>query len=70
MNSVLQILINLVEIKSFFLNIKFNECINYDNKFGYKGKAINEFLGLLKKKWKEEDCKTIVPRQWKEVIGK
>ncbi len=70
MNSVLQIFLNMIEIKNFFLNNYFKNCVNYDNTFGYKGKIVNEFLVLLKKKWKEEDCKVLTPRTWKEVIGK
>ena len=68
MNAVLQVFLNSNELKNIFLHENFNRTINYQNKFGFKGKVILEFLKLLKEKWLD-DSKTITPRQWKELIG-
>ena len=51
MNAVLQIFLNSNILKSIFLHENFNRTINFQNKFGFKGKVINEFIKLLKEKW-------------------
>ena len=61
MNAVLQIFLNSNILKSIFLHENFNRTINFQNKFGFKGKVINEFIKLLKEKWLE-DGKTIIPK--------
>jgi uncharacterized UBP type Zn finger protein len=68
MNAVMQIFLNSNIMKTIFLHENFNRTINYQNKFGFKGLVINEFIKLLKEKWLE-DGKTIIPKKWKEIIG-
>lgn len=68
MNAVMQIFLNSNLMKTIFLHENFKRTINYQNKFGFKGVVINEFIKLLKEKWLE-DGKTILPKKWKEIIG-
>lgn len=68
MNTVLQILFNLTEIKEFFLNSQFKYFVNYKNKFGFKGIVMRQFVELIKEKWSVSP-KCLVPTRFKEVIG-
>ena len=80
MNSILQIFLNIEEIKnifikqneekkktflSFILNLENKEIINVVNK---KGFLVLELIHLLKEKW-ELEKKVITPRRFKEICG-
>ena len=71
MNSILQIFLNIHEIKDIFLNEreeeKFYEFII--NKKKGNGELILEFINLLKEKYLKNK-KTITPKKFKEICGK
>ena len=71
MNSILQIFLNIQEIKDIFLNEreeeKFYEFII--NKKKGNGELILEFINLLKEKY-IKNKKTITPKKFKEICGK
>ena len=74
MNSILQIFLNIPEIKNIFLKefmskeeeIKFYEFII--NKKKSNGELITEFINLLKEKYIKKK-KTITPKSFKEICG-
>ena len=75
MNSILQIFLNIHEIKEIFLNelrskeeeIKFYEFI-INKKKKNNGELISEFINLLKEKY-VKNKKTITPKKFKEICG-
>ena len=73
MNSILQIFLNIHEIKDIFLNeIKEKEGKFYEfiiNKKKGNGELILEFINLLKEKY-IKNKKTITPKKFKEICGK
>ena len=73
MNSILQIFLNIDEIKEFFVSQKLdgeqeflNFLINYKSS---KDILVEEFINLLFEKW-VKNKKTLSPRKFKEVCGK
>ena len=73
MNSILQILLNISEIKNIFINKKFginqnflNFLINYKSE---KCVLVEEFINLLIDKWIERK-KTLSPKKFKQVCGR
>lgn len=69
MNAVLQVIMNLEEVKTTFYHPEFHKTINVRNKSGKQGKLMIEFLNIFKEKWFDEQIKTIIPRKFKEIIG-
>ena len=75
MNSILQIFLNINDIKDIFLNeqrtkeeeIKFYEFI-INKKKTNNGELISEFINLLKEKY-IKNKKTITPKKFKEICG-
>ena len=75
MNSILQIFLNINDIKDIFLNeqrtkeeeIKFYEFI-INKKRTNTGELISEFINLLKEKY-IKNKKTITPKKFKEICG-
>ena len=75
MNSILQIFLNIQEIKDIFLSdlrsqeeeIKFYEFI-INKKKTNNGELISEFINLLKEKY-VKNKKTITPKKFKEICG-
>ena len=73
MNSILQILLNISEIKNIFVNIKLEKeqefldfLINYKSE---KEILVEEFINLLAEKWVGKK-KTLSPKKFKEACGK
>ena len=71
MNSILQIFLNINEIKDIFINIKANPkllnfLINYKSN---KSILVEEFINLLIEKWIIRK-KTLNPKMFKEICGK
>ena len=75
MNSILQIFLNINDIKDIFLNeqrtkeeeMKFYEFI-INKKKNNNGELISEFINLLKEKY-IKNKKTITPKKFKEICG-
>ncbi len=68
MNSVLQILLNLENIKNFLTNINFAYWKNRKNKYGYNGRIIDEFA-ILFDEYQNHSKEVIKPLKFKFAIG-
>ena len=80
MNSILQIFLNIEQIKNIFINENEEQnksflsfILNSENKeineiVNKKGYLVLEFINLLKKKWIEEN-RVLNPRKFKEICG-
>ena len=73
MNSILQIFLNIKEIKDIFIHIKsekeetfFNFLINYKSE---ESRLVEEFINLLIEKWLEHK-KTLSPNKFRAICGK
>ena len=73
MNSILQIFLNIKEIKDIFINVKLrnnpsflNFLINYKSS---NSVLVEEFINLLIEKWVEKK-KTLSPKKFKKICGK
>ncbi|SSD60895.1 uncharacterized protein SCODWIG_02656 [Saccharomycodes ludwigii] len=76
MNSALQCLAHIPELKDYFLYDVFLQELNVDNPLGYKGAIANSFAGLIKSLFKEtikidndEINSSFAPRNFKTTIG-
>ena len=73
MNSVLQVLLNISEIKEIFMNMKFGKDVKFLNfLINYKSgnyKLVEEFFNLLIDKWIERK-NTLSPKKFKEICGR
>lgn len=73
MNSILQILFNISEVKNIFVNIKLEKEQGFlDFLINYKSEQeilVEEFINLLVEKWAGKK-KTLSPKKFKEACGK
>lgn len=68
MNSVLQILLNLDELKNFLENKNFRYWVNRKNKYGYNGKIITAFI-MLFNDYYIKSKEAVKPHKFKSAIG-
>lgn len=69
MNSGLQCLSHITELTQYFLEDKYINEINKENKLGTKGELSTAYAKLLKNLWMGSDS-SVSPTQLKRAIGK
>ncbi len=69
MNSGLQCLSHVIELTNYFLEDKYMNEINKENKLGTKGELSTAYAKLLKSLWMGSDS-SVSPTQLKRAIGK
>ena len=68
MNSSIACISNCTELTYYFLSEQYKKEINYDSKYGLKGKLAESWFELLYKYW-VENTKTGNPKDFKDTIG-
>ncbi|KAM3161521.1 Ubiquitinyl hydrolase 1 [Lachancea thermotolerans] len=71
MNSALQCLVHIPELKDYFLYGGYEEDVNTQNPLGYKGLVAQAFAALIKSLFDERSSSAFAfsPREFKSIIG-
>ncbi|PAV89138.1 hypothetical protein WR25_14151 [Diploscapter pachys] len=68
MNATLQMLVNSIELKTYFLERHYQNDINIENPLGFKGRLAEAFAEFMREMWNQRN-RAIEPAKIKELVA-
>jgi len=69
MNSGLQSLSQLAQLRDFFISDKWRADINTDNVLGHKGQVADAYASLVRRVWSAQRYSNVSPSAFKRLVG-